>query len=100
MYDQDVVPLAARSLSDRRASTAWVLCSLFPAIFLLGLFALTWLSAPEHDDFCFAYLYARHGFIETISTFYHSQSGRVLALWLSQIPSAISSATNISLLSA
>lgn len=100
MYNQDVMPLAARPLAERRAKLAWALCSLFPAIFLLGLFALTWLGAPEHDDFCFADLYARHGFIETVSIFYHSQSGRILALLLTQIPPAITSATGINLLSA
>lgn len=100
MYNQDAVPLAARPLAERRASLAWALSSLFPAIFLLCLFALTLLSAPEHDDFCFSDLYARHGFIQTISIIYHSLSGRVVALFLSQIPTAISEATNISLLSA
>ncbi|QQO18082.1 hypothetical protein JJB99_13750 [Bradyrhizobium diazoefficiens] len=94
------MPFAARPLAERRASLAWTLCSLFPAIFLLGLFALTWLGAPEHDDFCFADLYARHGFIETVSIFYHSQSGRILPLLLTQIPPAITSATGINLLSA
>lgn len=100
MYNQDVVPLAARPLAERRASLAWALCSLLPAIFLLGLFALTSLSAPEHDDFCFADLYARHGFAQTISIVYHSISGRVVALFLSQLPPAISAAGNVSLLSA
>ncbi len=100
MYNQGVIPLAARPLADRRARIGWVLCSLFPAIFLLSLFALTSLSAPEHDDFCFAELYMRHGFVQTVSIFYHSQSGRILALWLTQIPPAISAAANVSLLSA
>lgn len=94
MYNQDAVPLAARPLAERRASLAWALSSLFPAIFLLCLFALTLLSAPEHDDFCFSDLYARHGFIQTISIIYHSLSGRVVALFLSQ------KATNVGLLSA
>lgn len=100
MYNQDVLPLAARPLAERRASLAWALSSLFPAIFLIGLFALTLLSAPEHDDFCFADLYTRHGFAQTISIIYHSLSGRVVALFLSQIPTAISEAANVSLLSA
>lgn len=100
MYNQGVIPLAARPLTDRRAWIGWTLCSLFPAIFLLFLFALTALSAPEHDDFCFADLYARHGFVDTVSLFYHSQSGRVLALWLTQVPPAISAAAGVSLLSA
>ncbi|EJN12827.1 hypothetical protein PMI42_03833 [Bradyrhizobium sp. YR681] len=100
MYNEDVVPLAARPLAQRRAGLAWALCSLLPAIFLLGLFALTWLSAPEHDDFCFADLYARHGFVQTISIVYHSLSGRVVPLFLSQLPPAISAAMNVSLLSA
>jgi len=99
VYNQDVLPLA-RPLAKRRASLAWALCSLLPAILLLGLFALTWLSAPEHDDFCFADLYARHGFAQTISIVYHSISGRVVALSLSQLPPAISAAANVSLLSA
>ncbi|MHB0768718.1 DUF6056 family protein [Bradyrhizobium sp. 5.13L] len=67
---------------------------------MLFLFALTLLSAPEHDDFCFADLYARHGFVDTVSLFYHSQSGRVLALWLTQVPPAISAAAGVGLLSA
>ena len=100
MYNQGVIPLATRPHADRRASIGWLLCSLFPAIFLLFLFALTSLSAPEHDDFCFAELYVRHGFIDTVSLFYHSQSGRVLTLWLTQVPPAISAATGVSLLSA
>lgn len=100
MYNQGVIPLAAHPHADRRAWIGWTLCSLFPAIFLLVLFALTSLSAPEHDDFCFADLYARHGFLDTVSLFYHSQSGRVLALWLTQVPPAISAATGVSLLSA
>lgn len=79
---------------------AWLLCSLFPAIFLFGVFALTLLSAPEHDDFCFADLYTHYGFTRTISIYYHSVSGRVVALALSQLPPAISAATNVSLLSA
>jgi hypothetical protein len=98
--NQGVIPLAARPHADGRACIGWTLCSLFPAIFLLVLFALTSLSAPEHDDFCFADLYARHGFIDTVSLFYHSQSGRVLALWLTQVPPAISAAAGVSLLSA
>lgn len=100
MYNQGVIPLATRPHADRRASIGWLLCSLFPAIFLLFLFALTSLSAPEHDDFCFAELYVRHGFIDTVSLFYHAQSGRVLALWLTQVPPAISAAAGVSLLSA
>lgn len=100
MYNQDVVPLAARPLAERGASLAWALCSLLPAVFLLGLFALIWFSAPEHDDFCFADLYARRGFVQTISILYNSLSGRVVALFLSQFPPAISTATNVSLLSA
>ncbi|WBL76459.1 DUF6056 family protein [Bradyrhizobium xenonodulans] len=94
------MPLATRPLAGRRASLAWALGSFFPAAFLFGLFALILLSAPEHDDFCFADQYARHGFIQTISIIYHSLSGRVVALFLSQIPTAISKATNVSLLSA
>lgn len=100
MYNQDVMPLAARPRADRRAWIGWTLCSLFPAFFLLFLFALTSLSAPEHDDFCFAFLYARHGFVHTVSIFYHSQSGRVLALWLTQVPPAISTVAGVSLLTA
>lgn len=100
MYNQGVIPLAARPRADRRAWIGWTLCSLFPAVFLLFLFALTLFSAPEHDDFCFADLYARHGFVDTVSLFYHSQSGRVLALWLTQVPPAISAAAGVSLLSA
>ncbi|MEW6146799.1 MAG: DUF6056 family protein [Bradyrhizobium sp.] len=100
MYDRSVLPLAVRPLADRRARIGWSLCCLFPAIFLLFLFAVTALSAPEHDDFCFADLYARHGFVDTVSLFYRSQSGRVLALWLTQVPPAISAAAGVSLLSA
>lgn len=100
MYNQGVIPLAARPLTDRQARIGWALCSLFPAIFLLCLFALTLLSAPEHDDFCFADRYARYGFVQTVSLFYHSQSGRILALWLTQVPPAISAAASVSLLSA
>lgn len=100
MYNQSVMPLAAHPLADRRANLVWALCSLLPAIFLFCLFTLTLLSAPEHDDFCFADLYARHGFAQTISIDYHSLSGRVVALFLSQLPPAISAAANISLLSA
>ncbi|QIP08626.1 DUF6056 family protein [Bradyrhizobium symbiodeficiens] len=100
MYNQGVIPLAARPHADRRSWIGWTLCSLFPAIFLLCLFALTSLSAPEHDDFCFAELYVRHGFVHTVSIFYHTQSGRILALWLTQLPPAISAATGVSLLSA
>jgi hypothetical protein len=100
VYNQGVIPLAARPHADRRAWIGWTLGCLFPAIFLLLLFALTSLSAPEHDDFCFAELYVRHGFIDTVSLFYHTQSGRVLALWLTQVPPAISAAANVSLLSA
>ncbi|AMA59303.1 hypothetical protein BCCGELA001_25540 [Bradyrhizobium sp. CCGE-LA001] len=100
MYNQNVAPLKARPLANRRPRMVWALCSLCPAVFLLCLFALTLLSAPEHDDFCFAELYARHGFVHTVSLFYHAQSGRILALWLTQLPPAISAATGISLLSA
>ncbi|WP_025037539.1 DUF6056 family protein [Bradyrhizobium sp. DOA9] len=100
MHNQGVIPLATHPVSDRRTWIGWTLCSLFPAIFLLSLFALTALSAPEHDDFCFADLYARHGFIDTVLRFYHSQSGRVLALWLTQLPPAISAAAGVDLLSA
>lgn len=78
----------------------WLLASLFPALFVLCFFALTFLSAPEHDDFCFAYLNARQGILQTIATFYHSQSGRITALFLSQLPPAISGAMRIDLLSA
>ncbi|KJC34250.1 hypothetical protein UB31_39400 [Bradyrhizobium sp. LTSP849] len=92
------MPLTARPLAERRASLAWALCSLFPGIFLLCLFTLIFLSAPEHDDFCFAELYAGHGFIQTIAIIYHSLSGRVAALFLSQLPPAISAAANVSLL--
>lgn len=100
MYNQGVIPLAARPHADRRAWIGWTLCSLFPAIFLLALFALTSLSAPEHDDFCFAFRYARYGYVDTVSLFYHSQSGRVLALWLTQVPPAISATAGVSLMSA
>ncbi|MGY3034693.1 hypothetical protein ACVIIV_003863 [Bradyrhizobium sp. USDA 4354] len=100
MHNQGVIPLKARPVVDRRVWIGWTLCSLFPAIFLLCLFALTSLSAPEHDDFCFAFQYARHNFLQTVSIFYHTQSGRVLALLLTQVPSAISTAAGISLLSA
>ena len=100
MYNQGVIPLAAHPLADRRAWIGWALCSLFPAVFLFLLFALTSLSAPEHDDFCFADLYARHGFIHTVWIYYHTQSGRILALWLTQVPPALSAATGVSLLSA
>jgi len=94
------MPRAAAPATRRRVQAAWLLCSLFPAIFLLGLFALTLLSAPEHDDFCFADLYMHRGFTQTISIYYHSVSGRVVALVLSQLPPAISAAANVSLLSA
>jgi hypothetical protein len=100
VYNQGVIPLAAHPLADRRAWIGWALCSLFPAVFLFLLFALTSLSAPEHDDFCFADLYARHGFIHTVWIYYHTQSGRILALWLTQVPPALSAATGVSLLSA
>lgn len=100
MYNQGVTSLEAHSPANRRVWMAWALCSVFPAFFLVCLFALTLLSAPEHDDFCFADLYAHHGFVHTVSIFYHTQSGRILALWLTQLPPAISAATGISLLSA
>lgn len=100
MSNQAVMAPAAHPLAGRGARMGWALASLFPAIFLLCLFALVTFAAPEHDDFCFADLYARHGFIETISIFYHSQSGRILALWLTQVPPAITDATGINLLSA
>ncbi|XUJ34938.1 hypothetical protein ACQ5SK_03310 [Bradyrhizobium japonicum] len=100
MYNQDAMASATRPVAARRASLAWALGSLFPAAFLFCLFALTLLSAPEHDDFCFADLHARHGFVQTISIFYQSLSGRIVVLILGQIPPAISAATNVSLLSA
>lgn len=37
--------------------------------------------------------------MQPVSLFYHSQSGRVLALWLTQVPPAISAAAGVSLLS-
>ncbi|MCS3894558.1 hypothetical protein M2171_003691 [Bradyrhizobium japonicum USDA 38] len=100
MYNQDAMASATRPVAERRASLAWALGSLFPAAFLSCLFALTLLSAPEHDDFCFADLHARHGFVQTISIFYQSLSGRVMVLILGQLPPAISAAANVSLLSA
>lgn len=85
--------------AQSRARIAWALASLIPAIFLLGLFALTFLSAPEHDDFCFADLNTRFGFIQTISIYYHTVSGRIVALVLTQLPPMIAAAANVGLLS-
>lgn len=87
------------SVVRSRARFVWALASLIPAIFLLGLFALTFLSAPEHDDFCFADLNTRFGFIQTISIYYHTVSGRIVALVLTQLPPMIAAAANVGLLS-
>jgi hypothetical protein len=45
--------------------------------------------APEHDDFCFAYLNERDGFAQTVMTFYYGLSGRIVPLLLLQFPAAI-----------
>jgi hypothetical protein len=97
---QEVKQNSAHPAAPSRARIAWALSSLIPAVFVLGLFALTFLSAPEHDDFCFADLNARFGFLQTISIYYHTVSGRIVALVLSQLPPMISAAANVSLLSA
>ncbi|MET4346995.1 hypothetical protein ABIC08_007788 [Bradyrhizobium sp. RT9b] len=80
--------------------SAWLLASVPPAVFLLGLFALIFYAAPEHDDFCFAYLNANRGFVKTIVLFYNELSGRIVPLFLIQLPGAISTSTGIDLLSA
>lgn len=80
--------------------SAWLLASVPPAVFLLDLFALIFYAAPEHDDFCFAYLNANQGFVKTIVLFYNELSGRIVPLFLIQLPGAISTSTGIDLLSA
>jgi hypothetical protein len=84
----------------RIARAAWLLASIPPGVFLTGLFALVFYAAPEHDDFCFAYLNASSGFVKTVAQFYSELTGRILPLLLIQVPGAISTSTGIGLLPA
>ncbi|MFT4116911.1 DUF6056 family protein [Bradyrhizobium sp.] len=79
---------------------AWLLACLPAIVFLLVLLALTSYAAPEHDDFCFASLNASSGFVATIIQFYNGLTGRIVPLFLLQLPGAISTAGGMSLLSA
>lgn len=83
-----------------RVRSAWLLASLPPSIFLLGLFALALYGAPEHDDFCFAYQNVRDGFVQTVLSFYNGLSGRVVPLLIIQIPAAIANVVGSSILPA
>lgn len=78
--------------------TVWLIATIPSTIFLLGLSALIFYAAPEHDDFCFAYLNVSAGFVKTIVQFYYELSGRILPLFLIQLPGAISINTGIDLL--
>lgn len=89
-----------RSSAGLRVRTAWILASLVPAIFVLFFFALTFLTAPEHDDYCMASRYLAEGLVRTVMTLYFELSGRVAAFALIQVPAAIASTTRSSVLSA
>jgi hypothetical protein len=78
-----------------RGSWLWYFASSIPLIFLFCLFALTFYSIPESDDFCLSYLHLENGFAGGISILYKSLSGRVIPLFLIQVPVAISDVTGI-----
>jgi hypothetical protein len=68
----------------------WILASLIPAAFLSCLLALTLYAIPETDDFCLSYQNSAVGFVETARIWYFSVVGRVVPLFLIQIPNAVS----------
>ncbi len=78
----------------------WIFANLVPIVFLLCLFALIFFAAPEHDDFCFAYLNVHDGFVQTVIGFYYGMSARIVPFLLIQLPGAMSAAAGISILSA
>jgi Family of unknown function (DUF6056) len=73
----------------------WILATLVPAAFLARLFALTLYAIPESDDFCLSFQNAAYGFIETARIWYVSAVGRIVPLFLIQIPAAISGASGL-----
>lgn len=95
---QELSADAGRSGRDRRVRAAWIFACAFPAILLLFLFALTLYATPEHDDFCFAYTNAAEGFVRTALSFYQGVTGRLVPLFLAQIPAVLSRAMGSSLL--
>ena len=66
----------------------WILASLIPAAFLSCLLALTLYAIPETDDFCLSYQNSAVGFVETARIWYFNVVGRVVPLFLIQIPNA------------
>jgi Family of unknown function (DUF6056) len=88
------VPTCTRDLLAR-AAAVWIIASLVPATFLARLFALTLYAIPETDDFCFSYMNAANGFVETVSIWYKNAVGLIVPLFLIQVPAAISGATGI-----
>ena len=56
---------------------------------------LTFYAVPEHDDFCFSYMNLQHGFAETIAIFYKTISGRILPLFLMQVPAGMNDASGV-----
>jgi hypothetical protein len=78
----------------------WLVAVAVPVTFLAAVFPLTLFAAPQHDDYCFAYQYVDDGFIRTVLNFYYGLSGRVVPLFIIQLPAAITSKTGANLLSA
>jgi hypothetical protein len=89
-----------RSSAGLRVRTAWIVASLIPAVFVLFFFALTFLTAPEHDDYCMASRYLGDGLVQTVIGLYFELSGRVVPFALIQLPAAIAWGTGSGLLSA
>ena len=86
-----------REPSFEFAST-WLIPIAPPAAFLLAIAITISFSAPEHDDYCFAFLNSTEGFVRTIHEFYTQLTGRLVPLFAIQLPAALASATGASLL--
>jgi len=85
----------SRFITSGVTTTSWLFAGLIPGIFLLRFLILTFYAVPEHDDFCFSYMNLQHGFAETIAIFYKTISGRILPLFLMQVPAGMSDASGI-----
>jgi hypothetical protein len=73
----------------------WAFGVFFAFLFLITFIVLTAFAAPEHDDFCFAYMTRDIGFVATLAAFYSSLTGRIVPMALIELPSALSNATGI-----
>lgn len=90
----------SRTGAGLRVRIAWFAASLIPALFVSFFFALTFMAAPEHDDYCMAMRYLSAGLVQTVTSLYFELSGRVVPFALIQLPAAIAWGTGSSLLSA